>query len=169
MELAPELAKGTQPVKSSVALPGVQGLISEGRGRGPLFARDASHVWRVLPGPEPQVERYAEAVNVGPSVLADLDGDAQPDVLSVVEDGVVLLGGEKSAERELSLGARVLDVSSFRDASQAERAVALVVGPGSQQLGLALLPPLPWDDAQEVVLRPGEVRDVPGFASVPLE
>jgi hypothetical protein len=167
--LGPDFVQGKPGAKQVVALPGVQGLITDPRRKAELFARDGSHVWHVALGAEPRVETWAANVNVGPSVLAQLDGDAQPDVLSVIEGGVATISGAKQAVQELALPVRVLDVSSLRDASQAERGLALVVAPASAELALAVLPPLPWASAGELVLRPGEVHDLPGLASVALE
>jgi hypothetical protein len=134
------------------------------------LARDVRSVRRVVVGPEPRLEMWAEGVNAGPSTLADLDGDGQPDLIAATSDGVArVVGADHSLVEELPLTASVFDVSHLRDDDERERALALVSEPGSAELGLLLLPEPPWSPATKWVSRPGDVRDAASFGSVTLE
>lgn len=163
-----EIEKGPQAARQVLPLLGVQGFVQDARPDAPLLTRDARSVQRVTSGAAPSHEVWADSVNAGPGTLADLNGDGQYDLLAVVEDGLVRISGDSRAVEELPLPGKTLDVTSLHDASGREHALVLSVPEGSGELGLLVLPDARWG-RDELVARPGEVRDSANFAQVTLE
>lgn len=158
----------------TVAFPGVQGVIAatSAEPSSVLLARNAQDIRRVgWENEQLSLSVWAEQVNVGPGVLADLDGDSGLEVLAVVDGGVVrVLGPSLTPPEELPLASStVLDVATLRDDALRERAVAIVRGAETTTLSLIVLPKPPWLESSQLVVRPLEVSDLPGQAVVALE
>jgi hypothetical protein len=175
IELVPALLSGQSATKQLSPAPGVQGLMADPGGASRLvLARDPTDVRRVPTeagaGSETTLQAWAPGASVGPGVVADLDGDSQPELLAVIAQGVARVLGPTAAEEELSLSGQVVDVTTLHDAAQRERAVALWIEPGSPQLSLVVLPRPPWSAGLKLSVRAGELRDAgEGLAVVALE
>jgi hypothetical protein len=162
-------------VTQTVAFPGVQGLLAPVLAESNvLLARDAQDVKRVIPdAPAPTLAPWAERVNLGPGVVADLDEDSRPEALAVVDGGIVRVLGPGQAEpEELELSPQfqsVLDVTVVRDEMARERGVVLVGERDTKMLGLLLLPRPPWKSPAQLIIQRAEVAEPAEQAVVALE